>query len=96
MNTPFLQDTAHQHGACLLVFVSEKPFDSRPSDAERQEATRDEPATGVLDCRLPARTLFADYERLAREMTWDYYVANFGAGLLKTALSRVHLPAAAT
>jgi hypothetical protein len=74
----------------------EKPFDSRPSDEERQAATRDEPAGGMLICRLPARTLFADYEPLAREMTWDYYVANFGAGLLKTALARVHLPAAAT
>lgn len=72
------------------VIVSEDiPFDSRPSDAERQAALTGEPASGVLNCPLPARTVLGDYPRLAREATWDYYSAAFGPQFLKAALRRV-------
>jgi hypothetical protein len=73
----------------------EKPFDSRASDPERLEATAGEPAAGVLVCGLPASALVADYESLARRITWDYYVATFGPRLLKTGLTPVQLPAVA-
>ena len=71
----------------------EKPFDSRPSDADRLAATQHEPVGGVCVCGLPARTLFATYEETARQITFDYYSAQFGAQLLKTGLKKVVLPA---
>ena len=73
----------------------EKPFDSRPSDPERLEAIQAEPPKGVLDCRLPAQVLLADYEATAEKVTWDYYLPLYGARLLKEALTPVNLPAAA-
>lgn len=74
----------------------EKPFDARPSDAERLEATKTEPTEAMLTCNLPARALIEDYENTARQMTWDYYVSLFGPRLLKEAMVPVHLPETAT
>ncbi len=76
-----------------VVKQEEKPFDSRPSDEERLEATKGEPVGGVCVCGLPARALFADYEATARKLTWDYYVATFGSNLVRTGLAQVKMPA---
>lgn len=73
----------------------EKPFDSRPSEPERLETIQAEPAKGVLECKLPAQALFAEYEATAEKITWDYYAPQFGVRLLKEALTPVHLPVAA-
>lgn len=74
----------------------EKPFDSRPSNEERLEATKEEPATGVMECRLPAQVLLADYEGLSQKITWEYYLPLFGSKLQKDSLTPVVLPSAAT
>jgi Zn-dependent protease with chaperone function len=73
----------------------EKPFDSRPSEPERLEAIQAEPPKGVLDCKLPAPALLAEYESTAEKVTWDYYLPIYGARLLKEAMVPVNLPAAA-
>jgi predicted Zn finger-like uncharacterized protein len=70
----------------------EKPFDSRATTPERLEAIAGEPESGIFDCPLPAKALLANYENAARELTWDYYSARFGAQLLKTAMKPVVFP----
>jgi hypothetical protein len=72
-----------------VVKPPEIPFDSRPSDAERLEAVKDEPQVGVLTCPYPATVLLADYPGLSREMTWHYLAVKFGAQLSKASLRRV-------
>lgn len=72
-----------------VIMAEEIPFDSRPSDADRLAAVAAEPAEGVVTCPLPSPALWADYGKLAREVTFDYYSAAFGAQHLKTALRRV-------
>jgi Zn-dependent protease with chaperone function len=70
----------------------EKPFDSKASNPERLEALGGEPTSGVVACSLAARSLSADYDKLARQMTWDFYSARYGAQLLKTGMKPVVLP----
>jgi hypothetical protein len=70
----------------------EKPFDSRASNPERLEAIASEPTSGVLACPLPAKALLTSYEKLGRQMTWDFYSARFGPQLLKTGMKPVVLP----
>jgi Zn-dependent protease with chaperone function len=79
-----------------VVQQEAKPFDSRPSDEERIEATRSEPTGGVYVCGLPARALFTDFDEISRQATWDYYVSMYDAQFLKLALQRVVMPAATT
>jgi hypothetical protein len=75
-----------------VVKPADRPFDSRPGDAERLANVAAEPADGVLNCDLPAWTLLKDYPKLARTMTWDYYSRAFGPQLLHTALKKVVVP----
>jgi hypothetical protein len=70
----------------------ERPFDSRPGDAERLTTIAAEPEKGTLACDLPAWAILADYPKLARTITWDHYSAKFGPQLLHTALKRVVVP----
>jgi hypothetical protein len=56
----------------------EKPFDSRPSTPDRLEAIASESPDGAFKCDLPARSLLADYEAIARRMTADFYAGRFG------------------
>lgn len=78
-----------------VVKRDEKPFDSRPSDADRLAAIADEPAEGAVKSELPAWNLFSNYDKLARDLTWDYYSAAYGKQLVHAALKPVHLPAGA-
>jgi hypothetical protein len=73
----------------------EKPFDARPSDADRLAAIAGEPAVGAVTSDLPAWNLFANYDKLAGEMTWEHYSAAYGKQLVPAALKPVHLPAGA-
>jgi len=57
----------------------EKPFDTKPSAADRLEAVQNEALDGVFRCTLPAKSLLADYEGLSRRITADFYKARFGA-----------------
>jgi len=57
----------------------EKPFDTKPVATERLEAVQNEPADGVLRCPLPASALLANYDRLCRKISADYYSSRFGA-----------------
>lgn len=87
-----LHELAPEVSATLLesVITSEViPFDSRPSESERLGAVEGEPTDGVLACPLPAHVLWAEYGKLAREASFDYYSALFGPQHLKTALRRV-------
>jgi hypothetical protein len=70
----------------------EKAFDARATNPERLAAIESESDEGVFRCPLPARSLIADYDTIARQMTWDYYAARFGPQLLKTALKPVVMP----
>lgn len=78
-----------------VVKRDERPFDSRPSDADRLAAIADEPAEGAVRNDLPAWNLFSNYDKLARELTWDYYSAAYGKQLVHAALKPVELPAGA-
>jgi hypothetical protein len=64
----------------------ERPFDSRASRPERVAALAGEPATGLFQCSSPAKSLLAKYDALARQMSRDYYAAQFGASYLRTAV----------
>ena len=50
------------------------------------------PAQGVFSCGAPAPSLLKDYTKLAKQMTWDYYAARYGAQLLKTGMKPVAIP----
>ncbi|MCI0356915.1 MAG: hypothetical protein L0211_00315 [Planctomycetaceae bacterium] len=69
-----------------VIKAEEIPFDSRPSDEERLSVVAAEPASGAMKCPLPASALWTDFGKLARDTSFDYYSAAFGAQHLKTAL----------
>jgi hypothetical protein len=73
----------------------EKPFDARPSDADRLAAIAAEPAAGAVTSDLPAWHLFSNFDKLAGEITWEYYSAAYGKQLVHAALKPVELPAGA-
>ena len=75
-----------------VVKTEEKPFDSRPNKADRIATVERDSAAGVVSGELPAYVLLADYEKLAKQMTLDYYSRSFGGQLLKTGMKRVILP----
>ena len=76
-----------------VVKRQDRPFDSRPSDADRLAAIAAEPAAGAVTCDLPAWHLFANFDKLAGEVTWEYYSAAYGKQLVHAALKPVELPA---
>lgn len=79
-----LRETVHEE--------DDKPFDARASSSERLAAIEAEQDDGLFRCSLPARSLLADYDATARQITWDYYAARFGPQLLKTGLKPVVMP----
>jgi hypothetical protein len=87
--TPELSAALHDG----IANPEQKPFDSRPNEAERLQAVSGESAEAVFSCPAPARAILADFEGMARQMTWDYYVGMFGPQRLKHALKAVELPA---
>ncbi len=84
-----LRDTTPELAEALLesvIKVQEIPFDSRPSEADRRAAVAGEPAQGVLKCPHQATALFADFSKLARDRSLEYYSAAFGAQHIKSAI----------
>ena len=75
-----------------VVKRQDRPFDSRPSDADRLAAIANEPAAGSVTCDLPAWHLFTKFDKLAGEITWEYYSAAYGKQLVHAALKPVELP----
>ena len=69
-----------------VIKEKEIPFDSRPSEADRRAAVASEPAQGVLKCPHQATALFADFGKLARDRSLEYYSAAFGAQHIKSAI----------
>jgi hypothetical protein len=87
-----MADVSPELAATLITSVikdEEIPFDSRPTTAEQAAVIATEPATGVLTCPLAARGMVTDCGNLARQLSWDFYTARFGAQFLKTALRKV-------
>jgi hypothetical protein len=87
-----MRETTPELAAALVESVikpEEIPFDSRPDEADRRSAVSAEPAGGVLKCPAPAMALWTDFGKLAREASFEYYSAAFGAQHLKAALRRV-------
>ena len=77
-----MQDMTPELCAVLRETVNkpdEKPFDSRPSNADRLEAIATETGEGVFHSGLAARRLIQDYDGLSRRMTADFYRARFGS-----------------
>jgi hypothetical protein len=58
-------------------------LDTHPADSARIAAAHREHAPGVFACDAPATVLFADFDALARNTTWDYYRSLLGAAQLK-------------
>ena len=90
-----MNDVTPELAATLVQSVIKEediPFDSRPSDADRQAAIAAESASGVLACSQPASSLLADFTRMAREVTFDYYAGAFGAQLVQASLRKMQLP----
>jgi hypothetical protein len=74
-------DVTPELSAALMESVvrhDDKPYDSRPSDAERLASIASEPKEGALRCDLPA---------------WLLLAGKFGPQLLKGNLRKVELPA---
>jgi Zn-dependent protease with chaperone function len=83
--TPELCSTLVQ----TVIVAEEIPFDSRPNEADRLAAVAAEPATGAIACPVPARGLWTDFGKMARDASFDYYSAAFGAQHIKAALRQV-------
>lgn len=66
----------------------ERPFDSRASRPERLHELVGEHPAGAFRCSHPAKLLLASYSRLAAQMSRDYYVGQFGAQLLSSAINQ--------
>lgn len=48
-------------------------FDSHPSEASRSQNAKRENAPGIFTIEDDARNLFADFETMAKNVTWDLY-----------------------
>jgi hypothetical protein len=56
-------------------------FDTHPCDRDRVASAQREQAPGVFHDPRPATVLFADFDALAKAVTWDYYRGIFGPQL---------------
>ena len=52
-----------------------------PAEKDRLAAAHSAAAPGIYTCTLPATVLFDDFDALARDVTWDYYLAVLGPPL---------------
>jgi hypothetical protein len=69
-----------------VIKPEEIPFDSRPTDEERLEVVASEPASGIVASERPATALWSDFDKLARELTFQDYSRVFGAQHIKAAM----------
>lgn len=52
-----------------------------PAEKDRLAAAHSAAAPGIYTCPLPATVLFDDFDALARDVTWDYYLVELGPPL---------------
>lgn len=60
-----------------------------PAEKDRLAAARSAAASGIYSCPLPATVLFHDFNTLAKEVTWDYYLVELGPPLERRFLQPV-------
>lgn len=66
-----------------------EPYSCQLTEIERLALAHAERAAGVLKCELPAYLLLKDFDSLARDLTWDYYLRMFGPPLVRRDLKPV-------
>jgi len=64
-------------------------FDLHPAPKDRTAAATRENAPGIFHLERPAALLFADFDGLSKEVTWDHYRAVFNDGLKRSDLHPV-------
>ena len=52
-----------------------------PAEKDRLAAAHSAAAVGIYVCPLPATILFDDFDALAKDVTWDYYLVELGPPL---------------
>jgi hypothetical protein len=52
-----------------------------PAEKDRLAAAHSAAAPGIYSCPLPATILFGDFDALAKDVTWDYYLVELGPPL---------------
>ncbi|MGI8982499.1 MAG: hypothetical protein ACR2FY_24975 [Pirellulaceae bacterium] len=52
-----------------------------PAEKDRLAAAHSAAAPGIYTCPLPATVLFDDFDSLAKDVTWDYYLVELGPPL---------------
>jgi hypothetical protein len=52
-----------------------------PAEKDRLAAATAVAAPGIYACPLPATVLFDDFDSLAKDVTWDYYLVELGPPL---------------
>ncbi|MBC7856915.1 MAG: hypothetical protein IAF94_26085 [Pirellulaceae bacterium] len=52
-----------------------------PAEKDRLAAAHSAAAVGIYVCPLPATILFKDFDALAKDITWDYYLVELGPPL---------------
>jgi hypothetical protein len=60
-----------------------------PAEKDRLAAAQAAAAPGIYHCRLPATILFNDFDALAKDVTWNCYLAVFGPPLERRFLREV-------
>jgi hypothetical protein len=66
-----------------------EPYSCQLTEIERLALAHGEHAPGVLKNELPAYLLLKDFDSLARDLTWDYYLRTFGPPLVRRDLKPV-------
>lgn len=61
-----------------MAEIKTQLFDSHPSDTDRIASVDSDPQPGVFQSALPAISLFANFEAVAKGVTYDYYKDLFG------------------
>ncbi|MCE9526145.1 MAG: hypothetical protein K8R36_08840, partial [Planctomycetales bacterium] len=60
-----------------------------PAEKDRLAAAHAAAAPGIYNCVLPATVLFEDFDNLAKDVTWDYYLIELGPPLERRFLQPV-------
>lgn len=60
-----------------------------PAEKDRLAAAHSAAATGIYHCTLPATALFDDFDSLAKDVTWEYYLVELGPPLERRFLQPV-------
>ncbi|MFN0019417.1 MAG: hypothetical protein ACKVP0_14220 [Pirellulaceae bacterium] len=60
-----------------------------PAEKDRLAAAQAAAAPGIYACQIPAHILFDDFDSLAKDVTWDYYLVELGPPLERRFLQPV-------